>query len=137
MKVNLQKLELLASKLAAVLTGEQLVILSGELGAGKTQLLRYVASHFGIQNVTSPSFTIQNIYVSGEFTIEHWDLYRINKLPMEIDYFETVKTVKFVEWGERFPRLVEQSDLVVDINIIDHEYRDIHLKGALASQIEI
>lgn len=91
---------------ASAVTGD-LFLLYGELGAGKTQLVKGLARGMGVpdwQYVLSPSFTLMNVY-EGRIDLCHADLYRI-----EADAVETLdiedfldKGVVAVEWAERFP----------------------------------
>jgi tRNA threonylcarbamoyladenosine biosynthesis protein TsaE len=97
---------LLAKKMARGFTGKEVVLLSGELGAGKTIFAKGLASGLGLGDVgqvTSPSYTILNVY-QARFPIFHFDLYRletdaeIQDLGWE-DYLD--RGVIVVEWGEK------------------------------------
>ncbi len=94
----------LAQKMAGRLKGKEVVLLIGELGAGKTVFAKGLAAGLGVKDigqVSSPSYTILNIY-KGRFPIYHFDLYRLEK-DAEIldlgweDYLD--KGVVVVEWG--------------------------------------
>ena len=98
----------LAKTLAREFRGREVVLLSGELGAGKTIFAKGIAAGLGLKEhhlVCSPSFTILNIY-EARFPIYHFDLYRLEK-SAEIqdlgweDYLD--RGVVIVEWGERIP----------------------------------
>ncbi|MCR4396391.1 MAG: tRNA (adenosine(37)-N6)-threonylcarbamoyltransferase complex ATPase subunit type 1 TsaE [Candidatus Saccharicenans sp.] len=98
----------LAERLARQLAGNELILISGELGAGKTVLVKGLASGLGVvepEAVCSPSFTLVNIY-RGQKDLIHVDLYRLEN-PEEIadlgleDYLGT--GVVAVEWAERLP----------------------------------
>jgi len=98
----------LARALARRFKGKEIVLLSGELGAGKTIFAKGIAAGLGMKNcaqVCSPSFTIMNIY-QARFPIFHFDLYRLEKSPDILDlgwedYLD--RGVVVVEWGERIP----------------------------------
>ncbi len=81
--------------------------LSGELGAGKTQLVKGLARGLGISElVHSPTFTLVNVYSGGRLTLFHLDLYRLDRPEQLItagldDYLEP-KGVTVVEWAERW-----------------------------------
>lgn len=98
----------LAKKMARMFKGKEVVLLMGELGAGKTVFAKGLAAGVGLKEhhlVCSPSFTILNIY-EARFPIYHFDLYRLEKnddildLGWE-DYLD--RGVVIVEWGERIP----------------------------------
>jgi tRNA threonylcarbamoyladenosine biosynthesis protein TsaE len=98
----------LAKTMARKFKGQEVVLLSGELGAGKTIFAKGIAAGLGMKRhrlVCSPSFTIMNIY-EARFPIYHFDLYRLEKsadildLGLE-DYLD--RGVVIVEWGERIP----------------------------------
>jgi tRNA threonylcarbamoyladenosine biosynthesis protein TsaE len=98
----------LARSYARQFKGREVVLLSGELGAGKTIFAKGIAAGLGMKSwalVCSPSFTIMNIY-EARFPIYHFDLYRLEKnadildLGWE-DYLD--RGVVIVEWGERIP----------------------------------
>ncbi len=68
----------LADTLASTLEGGEIILLSGDLGAGKTTFTKGLAKALGVDvEVTSPTFTILNTYEGGEFTLNHLDMYRI------------------------------------------------------------
>ncbi|MBM3284852.1 MAG: tRNA (adenosine(37)-N6)-threonylcarbamoyltransferase complex ATPase subunit type 1 TsaE [Candidatus Aminicenantes bacterium] len=98
----------LARDLAKGFRGREVVLLIGELGAGKTVFAKGIAAGLGLRDlrqVCSPSFTILNIY-EARFPIFHLDLYRLERegdildLGWE-DYLDTGVVV--VEWGEKVP----------------------------------
>jgi len=98
----------LAKTMAGRFKGKEVILLSGELGAGKTVFAKGIAAGLGLKEyhlVCSPSFTILNIY-EARFPIYHFDLYRLEKeadildLGWE-DYLD--RGVVIVEWGERIP----------------------------------
>jgi tRNA threonylcarbamoyladenosine biosynthesis protein TsaE len=84
-----------------------LFLLEGELGAGKTQLVKGLAKGIGVEDwqyVLSPSFTLMNLY-EGRITLCHVDLYRLESGDVEsLDIEEFLdKGIVAVEWAERFP----------------------------------
>ncbi|PIR20542.1 MAG: tRNA (adenosine(37)-N6)-threonylcarbamoyltransferase complex ATPase subunit type 1 TsaE [Deltaproteobacteria bacterium CG11_big_fil_rev_8_21_14_0_20_47_16] len=99
----------IAAELAATLKPGDTVALSGDLGAGKTTFVRGItmALHGHAKDVTSPTFTLMNIY-EGTPPIYHFDWYRIDSLAslqtlgME-EYLEGTG-IAIVEWGEKFPQ---------------------------------
>ncbi len=111
---------LLAKKVAESFEGKEVVLLIGELGAGKTVFAKGIAAGLGLEDVhqvCSPSFTLVNIY-QAKFPIYHIDLYRLGK-EAEIadigweDYLE--QGVVIVEWGEKLHFDMEAIKITIQI----------------------
>lgn len=86
------------ARLAGVLRAGDIVLLEGELGAGKTCLVRGVAGALGCgEQVTSPTFTLMNIYDTLP-PIYHFDLYRLDGLGEDFDDYLFGSGVSFIEW---------------------------------------
>ena len=92
-------------KLAANLKVGDVIVLTGDLGSGKTKLTEGILTFFGLQNeISSPTFTIVNEYDTPNFKLFHFDVYRLND-PEEFsyiggeEYFE--KGASIIEWGKR------------------------------------
>ena len=98
-----------------------LVVLSGDLGTGKTFFVKAIGKIFGINNVSSPTFALVNEY-SGIFKIYHLDFYRIEKSE-EIydigfnDYINDNEAIKFIEWGELFPEILPHKRFEIKIKL--------------------
>lgn len=95
--------EALGARVAERLRAGDVVVLSGEVGAGKTTLIRGACRALGIEGpVTSPTFTIGQRYRGGRLPISHLDLYRLRSLegedPALIDDYLGSDGVAFVEW---------------------------------------
>ena len=94
----------LAKKLAAKLKPKDVVVLTGELGSGKTKFTEGFLSYFGLENeISSPTFTIVNEYSNNDINIYHFDVYRLSDSSefYEIggeEYFEN--GICLIEWGE-------------------------------------
>ena len=98
----------LAATLAPYLQAGDVIVLSGDLGAGKTQFVQGVAVGLGVRDqVTSPTFNILLTYPAGSLPLYHFDLYRLEEADEleDIGYYETIDGdgASFVEWGEKFP----------------------------------
>jgi tRNA threonylcarbamoyladenosine biosynthesis protein TsaE len=97
--------EALGAELARGLRAGDLVLVAGELGSGKTTLVRGAARGLGVSDpVTSPTFGIGHRYRGAEATIAHLDLYRLSSLAHEDpglleDYLDS-EAIAFVEWPE-------------------------------------
>lgn len=97
--------ESLGAELASVLADGDVVLVRGELGSGKTTLVRGAARALGVSDpVTSPTFSIGHRYASPDVTVSHLDLYRLAGLAREdpallADYLGPGR-IAFVEWPE-------------------------------------
>ena len=112
----------LGRKLAALLSPPKLVLLRGELGAGKTTLVKGIAEGFqaaGQEDVTSPTFTLVHEYRGPEVNLYHIDLYRVDTQrefdTLGLGDLMAGNSILLVEWGEKFPRL--QRDQNVEITL--------------------
>jgi tRNA threonylcarbamoyladenosine biosynthesis protein TsaE len=96
-----EETEAAGAELAGGLSAGDVVLVSGELGAGKTTFVRGAARALGVTaNVTSPTFTIGHVY-AGEPDVAHLDLYRLSGAePGLLDDYLTPDRVAFLEWPE-------------------------------------
>ena len=107
-------------KVAELLAPPKVVLLRGDLGAGKTTLVKGIAAAFDAaeeEEVTSPTFTLVHEYRGPRAKLYHIDLYRIDT-PRELDTlalddFRSDDTILLIEWGEKFPRLVRERDIEI------------------------
>ena len=95
--------EALGAQLAAQLGPGDVVVVSGEVGAGKTTLIRGACRALGIEEpITSPTFTIGHRYEGGRLPVSHLDLYRLEGLegeePALLDDYLVPSAVAFIEW---------------------------------------
>jgi len=101
-------------KLAPALTAGSVLLLIGDLGAGKTALVRGLAEGLGVlpEDVSSPTFTLMQEYRGGRLPLLHVDLYRLND-SREIDELGLDELgqdgVLAIEWAEKLPRSVDGS----------------------------
>jgi tRNA threonylcarbamoyladenosine biosynthesis protein TsaE len=110
-----------AAKMAAGLAAGAIVLLSGELGAGKTAFVRGLAEGLGIDaaEVTSPTFTLVHEYRGGRLPLIHVDLYRLEQASLDeigLDEDLAVRGVLAIEWPERLVRVPAGH---VDVRIRD------------------
>src|SRR4029077_9062525 len=106
--------------LADLLAPPKLVLLRGDLGAGKTTLVKGIASAFEAapeEDVTSPTFTLIHEYRGPRANLFHIDLYRIDT-PRELDTLalddlRSDDSILLIEWGEKFPRFVRERDIEI------------------------
>jgi len=99
-----------------MLPAPRLVILKGDLGAGKTTLVKGIAQTIGADpdNVTSPTFTLVHEYQGTKLKLYHLDLYRLEKeeelLALGIEEMESdPNALTLVEWGEKFPSIIARA----------------------------
>jgi tRNA threonylcarbamoyladenosine biosynthesis protein TsaE len=101
-----------------LLPAPKLIVLRGELGAGKTTLVKGIAAALGaaeVSEVTSPTFTLVHEYVGAKVRLYHLDLYRLEKerelLTLGLDEMaDEPDALVLVEWGEKFPSVVARAD---------------------------
>lgn len=110
-----------AQKIAAYLHAGDVILYSGEMGAGKTAFTKGLAEYFGTEEeVTSPTFALVHEY-PGRVTIFHFDLYRIADYDelYAIGFFDYLDRdgILAVEWSENIPELADELDNVVKIGI--------------------
>lgn len=109
-----------AKKLAGLLRSPDIVVLSGDLGSGKTKFTEGILSYFGLENeISSPTFTIVNEYYANELNIYHFDVYRLSS-PDEFyaiggeQYFEN--GICLIEWGEQIEEVLPKEYLHITFN---------------------
>ncbi len=118
----------LAKRFSKKVFSGEVIILNGNLGAGKTFFIRSLLKNFGIENVSSPTFAIVNEY-NGKFKFYHFDFYRI-KNSAELfdigfnDYLNDSDAVTLIEWGELLPEVLPHKRLEIRINILDDNSRE-------------
>ena len=129
----------LAEKLTSYFRGGEYVFLYGEMGVGKTTFVKYLVNKFQIDQklelteVTSPTFNLLNEYKTNNFTIKHYDLFRIKNSTeiKDLDIFEkNEKIITLVEW----PKLLKISNKVKSIDLLftyenELKNRTVEIKG--------
>ena len=128
--------EALGERLAACLTGGEVIAYTGDLGAGKTAFTRGLARGLGITDrVTSPTFTIVNEYEWGRLPLFHFDMYRLSSSDELYDIgwedYLARGGVCAVEWSEIVSDALEENELIrVDIkNECGNDDRTITVTG--------
>jgi tRNA threonylcarbamoyladenosine biosynthesis protein TsaE len=112
----------LGRQIAAQLKPGTIVLLRGDLGAGKTTLVKGIAEGFHAaraEDVTSPTFTLIHEYRGPEITLYHIDLYRIDTQreldTLALDDLMTATSILLIEWGEKFARFARERDVEIAI----------------------
>jgi len=122
----------LGKKIAKLLKPNDCLALSGELGVGKSVLVRAVAKALGIEDeVLSPTFNIVNRYKYSGGTFNHFDVYRI-KNPDELfetGFFEYINDgISAIEWAENIARVLPEDVIFIDMKYSDNG-REITVRG--------
>jgi tRNA threonylcarbamoyladenosine biosynthesis protein TsaE len=112
----------LGRRLAAELIPGSIVLLRGDLGAGKTTMVKGIAEGFRAakaDDVTSPTFTLIHEYRGPQVTLYHIDLYRIDTQreldTLALDDLMTPHSILLIEWGEKFARFAKERDVEIAI----------------------
>jgi tRNA threonylcarbamoyladenosine biosynthesis protein TsaE len=108
--------------LTELLAPPKLVLLRGDLGAGKTTLVKGIAAGFEAaeeEDVTSPTFTLVHEYRGPLANLYHIDLYRVDTQreleTLGLDDLRAEGSVLLIEWGEKFPRFLRERDVEISL----------------------
>lgn len=120
-------------RLASQLRAGDVLLLLGDLGAGKSELTRGIASGLGVRaTVTSPSFTILNVYEDGVVPLYHFDWYRLTSseelYELGMDEYLGGDGVAVVEWPSMCPDAVPETRLEITLTPIGETGREITLQ---------
>ncbi len=118
----------LGAALAPVFRPHDVVVLTGDLGAGKTTLVQGIARGLGAtEHVASPTFTLVREYTSGRVPVAHVDLYRLEReqdvLDLALDELEDGERVLLVEWGDPVADLLADDRLRIALEVDDDDRR--------------
>jgi tRNA threonylcarbamoyladenosine biosynthesis protein TsaE len=121
--------------LTELLAPPKLVLLCGQLGAGKTTLVKGIAAAFEAaaeEDVTSPTFTLVHEYRGPRVVVYHIDLYRVDTAreleTLGLDDLRSDNSILLIEWGEKFPRFHKERDLEIALERMNQSDRRIQLK---------
>lgn len=120
----------LGERVGALLRPGDVLVLTGDLGAGKTQLTKGLAAALGYEGpVTSPTFNIQNIYDGAEMPLYHFDLYRLEDAEQLgdaglLDALGEEDGACVIEWGEAFAREIGDERVDVFLTRLDAEAKE-------------
>jgi tRNA threonylcarbamoyladenosine biosynthesis protein TsaE len=122
--------------LAEMLAPPKLVLLRGDLGAGKTTLVKGIAAAFEAaqeEDVTSPTFTLVHEYRGPHANLYHIDLYRIDTQreldTLALDDLRSENSILLIEWGEKFARFVRERDVEIALERTGESARRIVVSG--------
>ena len=118
----------IGERLARSLKAGDVILLDGDLGAGKTELARGIARGLGVkETVTSPSFTILNVYDSGILPLYHFDWYRLDSeeelYELGLDEYLGGDGAALVEWPARCPDAVPPVHLTIRLEPVGETQR--------------
>ena len=123
--------------LGELLVPPKLVLLRGDLGAGKTTLVKGIAQAFHAaaeEDVTSPTFTLVHEYRGPTATLYHIDLYRIDTprqlQTLALDDLIAENSILLIEWGEKFSRFQRERDLEIVLERVGENDRRISILTA-------
>lgn len=125
--------EALGADLAAGLSEGDVVLVTGDLGAGKTTFVRGAAHALGVTDpITSPTFSIGHRYRGRHVTVSHLDLYRLAGLQAEepdlLDDYLGPGRIAFVEWPEQTASGLQQARVQVTLTHLGEERRRVELR---------
>ena len=126
----------LGSTVAEMLTPPKIVLLRGDLGAGKTTLVKGIAEGFHAaseEDVTSPTFTLIHEYHGPEAILYHIDLYRVDTLrqleTLGLDDLIAENSVLLIEWGEKFARFEREQDVEIALERVGENERRVRVSS--------
>ena len=139
---SLDETKQLAEKIASFLTEENnypiSIHLSGDLGTGKTTLVKEVLNCLGIENfINSPTFTLIEPYEINDLKIFHIDLYRVEKISelsaigLE-EYLQEANSINFIEWPENGSGFLKEPDIAISLNHQGETIRKCEVQTSLA-----
>lgn len=133
-RYKLEEIDRAAKWLLDRLGEKRLVVLKGEMGAGKTTLVKAIAGEMGADEneVNSPTFSIVNEYETERGLVYHFDFYRIKKQSEAVDfgifdYFDSGRYC-FMEWAELIPDLLPDDVVTVEIKEVGEGEREISVE---------
>ncbi len=123
---NEKDIEIVVDYMIENISKKSVILLSGELGSGKTTFVKYFSSRFDINNVSSPSYNIIHIY-NNEITISHIDFYRIHSdiEIKELNIYENIEEsdYTFIEWpGNIKKSLTHYKTSYVEFDIVNNRH---------------
>ncbi|MCI2804315.1 tRNA (adenosine(37)-N6)-threonylcarbamoyltransferase complex ATPase subunit type 1 TsaE [Staphylococcus pettenkoferi] len=130
---NLQDLAHFAKTLTARLQAGDLILLNGDLGAGKTTLSQLIGKQLGVKrNINSPTFNIIKSYKGTTLKFHHMDCYRLEDSEEDLgfeEYFED-HAVTVIEWSEFIQDLLPAEHLTINLAVTGEETRELTLKAS-------
>lgn len=130
---SLEKLEEVAQQILNA-NPNKVILFNGEMGVGKTTLIKQLCKTLGINDATSsPTFSLVNEYLTqNNQTVYHFDFFRLNKeteaLDMGVDDYLYSGNWCFIEWSEKISNLIPEQHTVITIELLPNGERLLDLK---------
>ncbi|ANK36820.1 tRNA (adenosine(37)-N6)-threonylcarbamoyltransferase complex ATPase subunit type 1 TsaE [Staphylococcus equorum] len=129
---DLDGMAVFATTLAKYLSAGDLVLLNGDLGAGKTTLSQFIGKALGVKrNINSPTFNIIKSYQGSNLRLHHMDCYRLEDSEEDLgfnEYFED-EAVILIEWSQFISEFLPPSSLSINITTLNESERNIELEA--------
>lgn len=129
---NLDELNHFANVLVRHLEPSDLILLNGDLGAGKTTLTQFIGKHLGVKrNINSPTFNIIKSYKGSNLKLHHMDCYRLEDSDEDLgfdEYFQD-EGITIIEWGQFIQDLLPKEHLIINIETLSETKRTIKLEA--------
>ena len=127
---NLNEMEHFAEILMKYINSKDVILLNGDLGAGKTTLTQFIGKYLGVKrNINSPTFNIIKSYKGKELKLHHMDCYRLEDSDEDLgfnEYFED-DAVTIIEWSQFIQEFLPEEYLVINITTINESQRQINI----------
>ncbi len=116
------------AKLIITKAKHKTLLFNGEMGAGKTTLIKAICQFLGVQDtVSSPTFALVNEYEGDGNLIYHFDFYRIQDeeeaYAIGFEEYEYTGDYLFIEWSEKIPNLIPEEAHIINITIEENDLR--------------
>ena len=129
---NLDELNHFANVLVRHLEPSDLILLNGDLGAGKTTLTQFIGKHLGVKrNINSPTFNIIKSYTGSNLKLHHMDCYRLEDSDEDLgfdEYFQD-EGITIIEWSQFIQDLLPKEHLIINIETLSETKRTIKLEA--------
>lgn len=129
---NLDELNHFANVLVRHLEPSDLILLNGDLGAGKTTLTQFIGKHLGVKrNINSPTFNIIKSYKGSNLKLHHMDCYRLEDSDENLgfdEYFQD-EGITIIEWSQFIQDLLPKEHLIINIETLCESKRTIKLEA--------
>lgn len=125
---TIDDLILFGYKLGGLLKSGSVILLEGDLGAGKTTMTKGIGQALGVSKIiNSPTFTIMKVY-QGSLPLYHMDLYRLTDPDYELEEYILGDGIAVIEWPSMCPELIPDSYIKITITILDDQSRNLDIK---------